>query len=287
MRSLAKWNCRKYDVSRFFADLEVKLSLVFQEAFENRAGRNIDLVIGKRRRYTLSCECNPLGDVYMLVEKDDIFLAYDKLEICREADLQNEWIDIEGYLIAKGYQYTQLDSKAYSRERARKKVYLYSCEINKYGEFDAGYSWLDIEVFSASASLFPGACKMGNVDVVRVSYSSFNDTMIEVIREMTTNPHCWDTKSFTDFFERLSQCNGGTIKTATGMVLFGGFIGGELEITREFEEGKYTYTTKFDNIHHDSDKIKKLGTFAYAIMCASSLEACKNIEIKSILFLGT
>ena len=86
------------------------------------------------------------------------------------------------YLISKGYKYAQLDSKSYAREKNRKKYIVRECEINPYGIFEGSYTWLDIDVFNASASFLPNTYKIGENDIIQIGYSSFWENLVEPIR---------------------------------------------------------------------------------------------------------
>lgn len=271
MRDLSENNCYVYDVSRFFADLEVELKLVFRSTTDESL-RDLELVIGKRRKYNIKCNLDK--DVYMLVQKDDIIVAFDKMELLKDDTSETARIDIESYLCSKNYTFSQLDSKSYSRAR-RKREKFYRKEINQYDVFDGIFCWLDIEVYTASAKLFPNTCKIGENDIVEISYSYFSDDMVKAIRTLTMKKQDWNRNVFKNFFSALAKGNEGTIKTTGGKVLFGGFLGGELEIIRTFEDGEYNFRTKYSK---DEDEIEKLGEFAFDIMKAKSLEDCKNIE---------
>lgn len=291
MRSLRNYNSKKYDMSRYFDGLDVNLLLVFQVSnVVNKTSRDVDLIIGKRRKLPLCLDKSEHdSDVYMIVEKNDVIIAYDKLVISKDADSQREMIDIEGYLNDKGYKYSQLDSKKYSRERAKKNTFVYS-EIHKYGEFEADRTWLDIDVFDATAVLFPGACKVGDIDVVAIDSEAFDNDMVEILREMTEKKHIWNTQLFTEFFVKLLECNQGSIITETGRLNYSRrFTEEGLEIIRNFDDGDYTYEVSIDKYgESQADNVKlKLGTFIYAIMNASSLEECKRIEAKSKLLFGS
>ena len=277
MRDLREINCYLYNVSRFFADLEVKLKLVFQSR-TNESLRDFDLVIGKRRKHNIKCSLD--GDVYMLVQKGDVPIAFDKMEIIKDDLSKTEQIDIEGYLLSKNYRFSGLDSKSYSRERARKSVNFYGEEINQYGIFNGEYYWLDIEVFEASAKLFPNTCKIGENDIVEISYSGFDDDMVKAIRKLTLEKQDWDRDVFKNYFEALANCNEGTIKTTTGKISFAGSFSRELEIIRTFEEGEYNFRTILSG---DEDEIENLWKFAFAIVKAESLEDCKNTESKATM----
>lgn len=157
MRDLSRKNGYLYDVSRFYEGLEVKMGLVFRKSADNSI-RDFQIIIGGKRK--LHIQFNTCDDVYMLVQKDNVLIAFDKMELVQDDVSKLETIDIEGYLLSKGYTYAQLDSKSYAREKNRKKYIVSEHEINSYGIFEGSYTWLDIDVFNASARLFPNTCKI-------------------------------------------------------------------------------------------------------------------------------
>ena len=284
MRSLAKNNCIRYNVSRFF-DTEMFMSLVLR-CDKECVDREIDLIIGKRRKYSISAKANKGCDVYILTsDNDDVYLSYDKVNTIVNEKTGREEIDLEKYLISKGITYNQLESKKYQREKNSKKYNKWYSEINKCGQFSGDYYWMDIDVYTASADFFPKGCKLDDIDVVNVSYEAFYDFMVKDIRDLTKKHHVWDKVKFEELFINLSQCNNGLIRIQNGSIKFGGFFGGEVEISRNFEAGKFVLKREFVKYGEGAEeqKIRNLATIAYGILKASSLEACEGIENKALM----
>ena len=275
MRDLSRKNCYLYDVSRFYEELEVKMDLVFRKSADNSI-RDFQIVVGEKRK--LHIQFNTCDEVYMLIQKNNILTAFDKMELITDDISQMEKIDVEDYLISKGYKYAQLDSKSYAREKNRKKYIVSECEINPYGIFEGSYTWLDIDVFNASASFLPNTYKIGENDIIQIGYSSFWENLVEPIRALTMEKKNWDQDVFLDFFMSIAKSNSGIIKTANGAVVFEGCYGGEFRVERAFEEGDYSFRRKKDGF---SDDIDKWGEFSFAVMKSKSLEDCKNIELKA------
>ena len=276
MRDLSRKNCYLYDVSRFYADLEVEMGLVFRKNMDSDDIKDFAIAIGEKRK--IHIQFITCDDVYMLVQKDNVLIAFDKMELVQDDVSKLETIDIEGYLLSKGYTYTQLDSKSYAREKNRKKYIVSEHEINSYGIFEGSYTWLDIDVFNASARLFPNTCKIGENDIVQIAYSSFGEKLVEPIRALTMKKKNWDQDVFLDFFKSIAKSNSGIIKTTNGIVVFEECYGGEYRVERAFEDGEYSFRRKIERF---SDDIDKWGEFTFAIMKSKSLEDCKNIEIKA------
>ncbi|MGN1165956.1 MAG: hypothetical protein ACI4S2_06005 [Lachnospiraceae bacterium] len=276
MRDLSRKNCYFYKLSRFYADLEVEMGLVFHKNMDNDDIKDFAIVIGEKRK--IHIQFNTCDDVYMLVQKDNVLIAFDKVELIKDDVSQMEKIDIEGYLLSKDYTYAQLDSKSYAREKNRKKYIVSEHEINSYGIFEGSHTWLDIDVFNARASFFPNTYKIGENDMVYIAYSSFGEKLVEPIRALTMEKKSWDQDVFLVFFESIAKSNSGVIKTANGVVVFEECYGGEFRVERTFEDGEYSFRRKIERF---SDDIDKWGEFTFAIMKSKSLEDCKNIEIKA------
>lgn len=70
----------------------MELELVFQST-TNKSLRDFELVIGKRRKLNIKSHLD--GDVYMLVHKDDVIVAFDKMELLKDDTSETERIDME------------------------------------------------------------------------------------------------------------------------------------------------------------------------------------------------
>lgn len=288
MKDLTKYNSKKLSLSRFYDELKVKIFLVYKLGNKDHSiDKEIDLLIGKRRALPLClARMKPGSNLFMMVKDDNRVIAYDKFTISTDADSQRDIIDVEGYLQKKGYEYIQLDSKKYARERAKKKEFV-SCEINQYGEFSVDYWWLDIDVYEATSVFFRGACKVGDMDVLSISSESFGKEFVEILRKLTKKKNVWDVQLFTEFLEKLSAGTEGLVITETAEIQIFDYSR-KLKISRNFDEGDYSYAVSVNRYEGETtnNQFENIVTFLYAIMHASSLSECKSIETKTKLLYG-
>ena len=300
-----KSNCYTVNITRFYTDMEAIPVLVF-ESSTNKALRDFELVIGKRRKYQLQCPLE--GNVYMLVRKDGAIIAYDKMELSVDADTQIPKIDVEGYLLSKNYAFSQVDYKSYSKELNKKKSEYFKeyhgREINQYGMFYARYYWIGVDSFYVMVDFFPNACKLGEEDVVTVNCYHSDESLIDTFAKLTLEKQDWDFEVFGFYFAILARNSEGTIKTTSGELSFGrmkskaALLGGItdldkvldsmeepemvslVEIKRTFTDGEYKIVIPRPQ---DEDAQERLCTFAFSILKAKSLEQCRNIECKATM----
>lgn len=288
MQDLTRYNSKNLAIGRFFDGLNVELILVYPLGdVDHFADKEVDLIIGKRRILPLCLQrMKTDSDVFIMVKDGKDIIAHDKLATVKEDGSQRERIDIESYLLDKGYQYAQHDSKKYARERAKKRVFV-SIEMNKYGEFSAHHSWLDIDVFYAKADFCPGACRIGESNVISMILESFGDEYVDVLREMTKEKNQWDVKQFMKFLDKLFMSNDIVIKTDTATITAPSYES-QWIITRKFAEGDYTFAISRNRYDAEKRKseLKVVSTVFYSIMHAASLSECKVIEAKTKLLYG-
>ena len=284
MHNLVNYNHKKYNVSRFY-NMDLGMDIVFAAGMAKDEDdiKELDLIIGNRRKHCITVPYGKCGDVYLLTYNQDRHLSYEKIDITLDKKTQHKVIDLEKYLISRNISYEQLESKLYSKERNKKKEDFDSTEINKCGEFLAAHWWMDIDVYRANALLFPGSCLIGDNEVVGLGYEYFDDSMVNSLRSFTKKKNVLTNDRFRELFHDLAGCSMSLVRTQYGVIRFDGSFDKFLTINLNFPDGEYELEEELPALDSDNfeERVSTLSNVVYSIAKAKTLKECEAVISKA------
>ena len=196
-------------------------------------------------------------------------ISYEAVKL-QEGDI----FDLESYLQAKGYQFSQLTSGTFSRRK--NNLNRYWMVMGKCGIIEGMCSWMDIEVYDIDVLFLPSCGMFGKREIVSMYMESFLKEAYDLMKKTISKKQRFDEKSFYDYVQGASVATKLYLRFASGEVRMDlGYADVNIDISLEFADGRYSI-----NLEKCYLKEPLLFKFVYEIAQADDKEKCQDLENK-------
>lgn len=277
-RLINQYNKCYITVSQLFAGLPVSVGLVYNDSVRKKECNLITLKLKVSKRRVIEITNMDGASLHVMVseKREDLYpptreriISYEAVKL-QEGDV----FDLESYLQAKEYQFTQLTSGTFSRRK--NNLNRYCLEMGKCGIIDGGCSWMDIEVYDVDVLFLPSCGMFGKREIVSMYMESFLKKAYDLMKKTISKKQNFDGKSFYDFVQELSYATKLYLRFAGGEVRLDlGYADVNVNVSLEFADGRYHIYLKNWNL-----KDPLLFKFVYEIAQADDKEKCQDLENK-------
>lgn len=277
-RSINRFNKCYITVSQLFAELPVAVGLVYDDSNRKKEGNLITLKLKVSKRRVIEITKVDGSSLHVMVSEKGEYpypsnreriISYEAVKL-QEGDI----FDLESYLQAKGYQFSQLTSGTFSRRK--NNLNRYCLVMGKCGIIEGSCSWMDIEVYDIDVLFLPCCGMFGKREIVSMYMESYMKEAYDLMKKTISKKQRFDEKSFYDYVQGASVATKLYLRFAGGEVRMDlGFADVNIDISFEFSDGRYHIYLKNWNLE---DPL--LFKFVYEITQADSKEKCQDLENK-------